>query len=138
MFRGYLISRFLTKIAKIAKFYTRVIIRSPSGDTDIIVLCVALLKRDQVMIDNGSGKARTYIWLGNLELSSSKCAAVLGLHASSGNDYISSFFEKGKEKCWKLLEKFEKFKTCFSNFGTELTLQDHDFQKLQYVSLLNG
>ena len=117
----------------------RVVMRSPSGDTDIIVLCVALLTKDKVVIDNSSGKARKSIWLGGLELSESKCAAVLGLHAFSGNDYISSFFKKGKEKCWKLMEKYEKFETCFANFGSESMLQENDFHILQeFVSLLYG
>ena len=27
--------------------------------------------------------------------------ALIGFHAITGNDYISSFFGKGKRKCWK-------------------------------------
>ena len=100
--------------------------KSSSRDTDIIVLCVALLRKYRVIID-GSGKARRSIWLENLELSSNKCVAVLRLHAISGNDYISSFFKKGKDKCWKLLEKQEKFETSFANFGIEPVLQENDF-----------
>ena len=29
--------------------------------------------------------------------------ALIGFHAITGNDYISSFFGKGKRKCWKKL-----------------------------------
>ena len=70
----------------------KVIMRLPSGDTGIILLCVALLRRYLVIIDNASGKARTSIWLVHLEWSSTKCASVLC-----------------KDKCWKLLENHEKF-----------------------------
>jgi hypothetical protein len=57
----------------------------------------------------------------------------------ASDDYVSSFFKKGKDKCWKLLEKNEKFETCFANFGVEPVLQENNFQILQeFVSLLNG
>ena len=61
-----------------------VVIRSPSGDTDIIVLCVSLLhlNKERVIIDNGSGKARKSIWLGSLNISPRRCEVLLGLHVS--------------------------------------------------------
>jgi hypothetical protein len=69
----------------------------------------------------------------------SKCAAVLGLHAFSGNDHVSFLSKKGKDKCWKLFEKNETFETCYANFGVEPVLQENDFQILQeFVSLLYG
>ena len=48
-----------------------VLIRSPSGDADIIVLCVSLLYtyKERVFIDNGTGKSRKLIWLGGINLS---------------------------------------------------------------------
>ena len=70
-----------------------VLIRSPSGDPDIIVLCVSLLYtyKERVFIDNGTGKSRKLIWLGGINLSHEKCKALLGMHAFTGNDYFSSF-----------------------------------------------
>ena len=49
----------------------KVLIRSPSGDADIIVLCVSLLYtyKERVFIDNGTGKSRKLIWLGGINLS---------------------------------------------------------------------
>ena len=41
----------------------KVNVKLTSGDTDIIVHCVTLLRKDPVIIDNGSGKARTPIHL---------------------------------------------------------------------------
>ena len=85
-------------------------IRSPSGDADIIVLCVSLLYtyKKRVFIDDGAGKSK-FVWLGGINLSHEKYKALLGMHAFTGNDYASSFFKQGKEMCWKLVRKYEKF-----------------------------
>jgi hypothetical protein len=69
-----------------------------------------------VDIDNGSGKNRKLIRLENVDISPSRCSALIGMHAFTGNDYIS-FFRKGKDVCWKLLEKFQKFEACFISLG---------------------
>ena len=42
-------------------------------------------------------------------LSAEQSQALAGMHAFSGNDYISSFFRKGKLMIWKLLLKNDKF-----------------------------
>ena len=49
-------------------------LRSPSGDTDITVLSTALLYqfRSRVFLDNGSGSSRKCIWLGSINLTSTK------------------------------------------------------------------
>ena len=82
-----------------------VLIRSPSGDADIIVLCVSLLYtyKERVFIDNGTGKSRKLIWLGGINLSHEKCKALPGIHAFTGNDYVSPFFKKGKEMLWMVI-----------------------------------
>ena len=117
------------------------IILSPPGDTDIIVLVVSLLNdyKDHVIINNGSGKARKSICLGGIELSQHRCRSLIGLHSSTGNDYISSFFKKGKDQCWKLLEKHQKFEDCFANLRLTSSLPDEMFQLLEeFVCLLYG
>ena len=94
----------------------KVVIRSPSGDTDILVLSAALLYnfKEHVIIDNGSAQSRKCIDLRSLQFSECKYSAMLGLHAFTGNDYLSSFFRKGKERCWKLMQKYEQFEVCFT------------------------
>ena len=94
----------------------KVVIRSPSGDTDILVLSAALLYnfKEHVAIDNGSAQSRKCIDLRSLQFSEYKYSAMLGLHAFTGNDYLSSFFRKGKERCWKLMQKYEQFEVCFT------------------------
>ena len=43
-----------------------VIIRSPSGDTDILVLTVSVLysHKTRILLDNSSGKEQKSVWLG--------------------------------------------------------------------------
>ena len=121
--------------------YHHVIIRSPSGDTDILVLAVSLLHEfcDQVTIDNGAGKNRKLIWLGGLDLTPNRCSSLIGFHAFTGNDYISSFFKRGKDQCWKLMEKFQKFETCFKQLGLAIDLNMDVFSQLEeYVCYLYG
>ena len=67
-----------------------VLIWSPSGDADIIALCVSLLYtyKERVFMDNSTGKSMKLIWLGGINLSHEKCKA---LHIFTGNDYVSSF-----------------------------------------------
>ena len=119
----------------------QVIIRSPSGDTDILVLATSLLYeyRSKVNIDNGSGKNRKLIWFGGLDLEPKRCEALIGLHAFTGNDYISSFFRKGKDQCWKVMEKFQKFENCFAELGNSVELNMDTFSLLEeYVCHLYG
>ena len=93
--------------------------------------------KNRIIIDNGTGKARTPIFLGSLDLSPSRCSALIGLHAFTGNDYVSCFFRKGKDACWNVLEKYQKYESCFASLGSGATLSDEIFNQLQeYVCLL--
>ena len=65
--------------------------------------------------------------------------ALLGMHALTENDYVSSFFKKGNEMCWKLVRKYEKFERCFINLEMESSLSSSVFSTLQeFVSMLYG
>ena len=39
--------------------------------------------------------------------------------AFTGNDYVSCFFRKGKQACWKLLKESQEFLETFSKLGVE-------------------
>ena len=71
----------------------RVIICSPSGDTNILVLTVSVLysHKTRILLDNNSGKERKSVWLGALELSQQRSTSLIGLHAFSGNDCFLLF-----------------------------------------------
>ena len=63
--------------------------------------------------------------------------ALLGMHALTENDYVSSFFKKGNEMCWKLVRKYEKFERCFINLEMESSLASSLFSTLQeFVPML--
>ena len=74
-----------------------VMVRSPSGDIDILLLFLAHdFAGVQVLIDNGSGKDRKVIDITSSTLPDEQKKALIGMHTFSGNDYVSSFFQKGK------------------------------------------
>ena len=90
---------------------TTVVLRSHSGDTDIMVLAVALIKSDceRIYIDYGNEKNREAICLADILMNENEKDALFGFHPFSGNDYISGFFRKGKSSGWKCMVKTEKF-----------------------------
>ena len=95
-----------------------VILYSPSGDTDINVLATALLQnyKSRLFIEYSYWINNKGCWLKD----SASSSALLGLHTFTGNDFVTSFFKKGKLKRWKILQKFRKFENCFSQLGAEL------------------
>ena len=70
-------------------------VRSPFGDIDILALFVAHdFSGVRIFIDSGTGKSRKIIDVASSTLEFEKKRALIGMHAFSGNDYISSFFRK--------------------------------------------
>ena len=96
-------------------------LRSPSGNTDKVVLTVALLYefRNRVLINDGSRDNRKVMQLINIDIEKDLVDALIGFQVFAGNDYISSFFGKGKGKCWKLIEK-TRVPECIFNSGGKL------------------
>ena len=119
-----------------------VTIRSPSGDTDIIILMISLLHRygERVIVDDfhGDGKRKSYR-LNDIELEDDIIDSLIGFHAFTGNDFVSSFFRRGKNTCFKLLEGSSRFKAAFSQLGSSWELSDDTFDTLQsFVVRLYG
>jgi hypothetical protein len=75
-----------------------VVLRSPSVDTDILVLILGLLTegKNQLFYDYGNDSNRSGTWLQDLELAEEQRTALIGLHAFTGKHFVSSFFRKGK------------------------------------------
>ena len=63
-------------------------LRSPSGDTDIVVLTVALLYefRNRVLIDDGSGDSRNVMQISNIDIEKDLVGALIGFHSLTRND----------------------------------------------------
>ena len=96
-----------------------VVLRSPSGDTNIMVFAVLLISssQDWVFIDYGNGKNCNAIKLSNVNMATDRKQALVGFHAFTGNDYVSLFFTKGKTASWKKMIKDEKYIQGFQEFG---------------------
>ena len=95
-----------------------VLVRSPSGDIDILVLFLLHFSQGpRILVNNGTGKARKIIDMSTSPLSLAKRKALAGMHAFSGNDYISSFFRKGKLLVWKKIMAYPEFINTFSDLG---------------------
>ena len=119
----------------------KVIVRSPSGDTDVLAILLSKMigHQDKIYLDYGTGLNRKGLWLSNVVMSESKLKALIGFYAFTGNDYISSVFRKGKPACWKILEKDAKFADAFCSLGLSLELDQEVFKVLEeFVCLLYG
>ena len=82
------------------KMNKKIILRSPSSDTDIVVLAVALITEDlqqRVIYDSGSGKHRKRMLLSDFSLDDEYKKCLVGFHAFTGNDYVSALFQKRED-----------------------------------------
>ena len=57
----------------------------------------------QIFIDHGSGKNRKFLKLNLCDLTDQQKKSLAGMHACTGNDYVSSFVYKGKQLCWRFV-----------------------------------
>ena len=57
------------------------------------------------------------IWLGGIDIPEQHVKAFIGSHTFTGNDYVASFFRRGKRTCWKAMTAYNKFQECFANLG---------------------
>ena len=87
-----------------------VVLRSPSGSTDIMVLALALISDlTNVFMDYGNGKNRKRLSLGEIRLLQCEKEALVGFYSFTGNDYIPSIFRKGKKHCWSIAKAVKPF-----------------------------
>ena len=67
----------------------KVVIRSPSADTDIFVIALGVInERNRVYLDYSVGKNRKGSWLSDIDIPEEKRNALIGFHAFTANDYI--------------------------------------------------
>ena len=117
------------------------IIRSHSGNVDINVVLVSLITccADKVFADVNTGKNRKVLRLLDVKLSTYEKEALVGFHVFTGNDYVSSFFGKGKQKCWKVLKNDSRYINAFKSLGLTSDLNAETFKMLEsYVRRLYG
>ena len=101
----------------------KVFIRTPSGDTDILVIALGTItQRSRVKFDYGNGSNRKEIWLDQINLRADRRQALIGFHSFTGNDYVSALFRKGKGVCWKMMIKNDSFVEIKTQLGDDLEL----------------
>ena len=116
-------------------------VRSPSGDIDIVALFVyhEMFINADIFVDNGTGAQRKTLDISACDLSVEQRKAILGLHSLSGNDYVSSFFRKGKATCWKKMCMRTEFVSALSLLGMEFSVDEEAFTGIEkYVCALYG
>ena len=92
-----------------------IIVRSESGDVDINKF-IAIFQENthNIWLAYGTGEHRQILPLSKIVMDNEKKSALIGFHALTGMIMCLSFFHRGKEICWKLIEKHKKFvTTCF-------------------------
>lgn len=73
----------------------------------------------------------------SLEIEKKK--ALLGLHALSGNDFVSSLFRKGKQAFWRTMSKKVEFVSLFTELGSSSQVSDNLFNGFEkFVCVLYG
>ena len=117
-----------------------VMVRSPLGDIDVLVLFILhQFEGKNVFIANGVGKNQKIVDISTTMLSLQQRHTLAGVHAFSGNDYISSFFQKRKKKMSNLVLKNERFLQVFSEFGLFSNTTDDAIATLEeFVCCLYG
>ena len=118
----------------------KVVVRSPSSDIDILVILLNIIEeQSQVYLDFGVGLNRKGLFLSDIEMEDGLKKCLIGFHAFTGNDYVSSFFRKGKSECWKVVQKNNRFVNTFSLLGQVWELDEQIFVNLEeYVCHLYG
>ena len=108
-----------------------VMVRSRSGDIGVLVLFVLHCFGSNVFIDNSNGNSRKSFDFKTPTLSILQRQALSGVHAFSGNDYISSFFGKGKHIFWKTVTKDENFMSIFASLVNTYQLSSQTKKALE-------
>ena len=97
------------------------------------MLCLAMfpLQAERTWVDYGTGDHHHILKLNTIDMGDENEMALLGFHATTGNDYVSSFFRRGKEKSRKIVEKYRCFTTMFANLGNSWETSEEDLKLLQ-------
>ena len=116
---------YLTQHALMNNDVNEVCVRSSSGDIDILVIMIGIFgcSNNYIVVDNGTGKSRRKIRIDSSTLSERHQKALVGFHAFTGNDYVSSFMRKTK-KLWKKVDGDEFMIDFFCKLGNENLTND--------------
>ena len=105
-----------------------------------IVLFMLHISGSNIFLDTGHGDAGKIIDISCCPmLSKIKYHGLSGIHAFSGNDYISRFFRKSIKKFWKMLLKYPEYRDIFTKLGANEMLQEDTLKEIEsFVCKLYG
>ena len=85
--------------------------------------------RSKIMLRRGKGNKIRLIDINRLAsvLGKDVCSALIGLHAWTGCDTVSSFAGQGKVKALDLMRNVDKFKLAFGDLGREWRVTEELF-----------
>ena len=90
-----------------------IILQPSSGDIDIRIIAISLVDASKrVLVDYGNS-----VWLNSVGLDDNTRAELIGLHAFTGNDYVTSFFKCGKQGSFKVMKQCDEFISAFRLLG---------------------
>ena len=133
-----------TKLVTLVKGYEygnneKLLVLSSPGDIDITVLFMLHCSGSNIFLDTGHNDARKIIDTSCPVLSKTEYQGLSGTYAFSGNDYRSSFIQKGKKKFWKTILKCPEYLHILANLGTIEMLQEVTLKGLEsFVCKLYG
>ena len=104
-------------------------------DTDVFVLCLAFQSQINcsMYMKCGSASRIRYIDIQKVAgaIGQNICASLIGLHAFTGCDSVSSFSGRGKLSALKLLKDHVQFQETFKQLGQEWTLSEELMTNLE-------
>ena len=94
------------------------VVRSCSADIDIPVILIGTLGTQDmpIYIDNGTGKYRRILHLNESDMTAKQQKALIGYHAFTGNDYVSSFLTETK-RTWTIIQNNEELLNLFGKLS---------------------
>ena len=117
-----------------------VCIRSSSGDVDIPVILIGSFgsyTSTTILVDNGTGKNRKKIRIDSSRLTELQQQALVGFHAFTGNDYVSSFLRK-KKKMWSKIVLDTDSLNFLSRLGQDSLTDDLHSEAEKFVCKMYG
>lgn len=113
------------------------------SDTDITIIMLGNIHKisANIYIECGTAKKRHIINVRVLQekLGSNLCRALPGFHAMTGCDYNPAFYNKGKQRPFKLLQKNAEFQKAFANLGNTSVAVEETFEKIEtFICLMYG
>ena len=81
--------------------------------------------------DNGNGRNRKVFQLSQVVLDDEYLKSLIGFHALTGNDYVSSFFRKGKKMCGNKLKDSAIQMTAVTQLGDNLEVSPQQYDAIE-------